>query len=144
MNIEELKTKYERRAFYPNLREAEAMIWSRYIAQNPDAFDAVIYNLHVGEGAPIPPGAPEEIARDFKLLTQYKIDVVAFKGDRTYIIEVKPYAGTTAIGQVLSYKKLYQQYIDPSADPIMMIITDQLRPDTQTLTDQMGIRLIIV
>ncbi|MEK7578898.1 MAG: hypothetical protein AAB456_04310 [Patescibacteria group bacterium] len=136
--------KFEKRPWYANLREGETFIWNRFIEKYPDAYDEVIYNQHLGSGAEIPEETPENIARDFKLLTQYKIDVVGFKNDKTDIIEIKPYAGSNAIGQVISYQKLFLKYINPAAAPNLVILTDQLRPDTQLLAEQLNIKLIIV
>lgn len=142
--IELEKTKYEKKPWYPNLREGETYIWDRYLTAFPNAYDQVVYNLHIGEGAPIPEGTPENIARDFKLLTQYKIDVVGFIGSRVDIIEIKPYAGAGAIGQVLSYSELYKMYVDYTAKPNLVILTDQIRPDTETLAKQLNIKLVLI
>lgn len=144
MHIEYKPTKYEKKPWYPNLREGETYIWDRFLTKYPDAYDEVIYNLHIGEGAEIPPGTQENIARDFKLLTQYKIDVVGFKNKEIDIIEIKPYAGAGAIGQVISYAELYKKYIDPFANPNLIILTDQIRPDTELLAKQLNIKLILI
>ncbi len=136
--------KYEKKPWYDNLRENETVIWNRFLEKYPNVYDKVIYNLHLGEGAPIPEGTEENIARDFKLLTQYKVDVVAFNKNEIDIIEIKPYAGASAIGQVISYQKLYIEHIDPTAKPNLVILTDQIRPDTELLAKQLNIKLIIV
>ncbi len=138
------RAKYGKRPWYPNLRENETFIWDRFIEKYPDAYDEVIYNLHLGEGADIPAGTEENIARDFKLLTQYKIDVVGFSKNQIDIIEIKPYAGASAIGQVVSYSELYKKFIDPEARPNLVILTDQMRPDTKTLAETLNLKLIIV
>ena len=138
------RTKYEKKPWYDNLRENETFIWNRFIEKYPDAYDEVIYNLHLGEGANIPAGTEENIARDFKLLTQYKVDVVGFGKNKIDIIEIKPYAGASAIGQVISYSELYKKDIDPAATPNLVILTDQLRPDTTILAEKLNIKIIIV
>lgn len=138
------RTKYEKRPWYANLRENETIIWDRFIDKNPEEYEEVIYNLHLGEGAEMPKDTPENIARDWKLLTQYKIDVVGFRVNNFDIIEIKPYAGASAIGQVISYAELYKKHIDPAALPHLVIITDQLRPDTELLAKQLNIKIIVV
>lgn len=136
--------KYEKRYFYPNLREAETKIWNRFIEKYPDAYDEVIYNLHLGQAASIPAGTPPNLTRDFILLTQWKIDVVGFIKDQVDVIELKPYAGANAIGQVKTYLELYKGYIDPEAEPKPVIVTDQLRPDLALLASQLGFRIFVV
>ncbi len=138
------KVHYIKRPSYLGLREEDAAIWERFMGMFPVEYDAVIYNLHIGAGAEIPENTEGVVASDFKLLTQYKIDVVAFKGDRTDIIELKPNAGTSAIGQVQNYAILYQRDIDDRGVPQAVIITDRERPDMKFLTKNAGVKLIIV
>lgn len=138
------KTKYEKKPWYPNMKEAESGIWERFMAKYPDAYDQVVYNLKLGNGADIPEGTDEAIANGFKQLTQHKIDVVGFKGDKIDIIELKQYAGTAAVGQVVGYRELYMKHIDQNSNPNMVIVTDIQRPDTVTICNAQGISLIIV
>jgi len=138
------KTKYEKKPWYPNVRETETLIWERILAKFPDAYDEVAYNVKVGEGALIPEGTEENLAFDFKTLTQRKIDVIGFKGSTIDIIELKPYAGTGAVGQVKSYGILYKKTYDANAQPNLIVMTDVEQRDTKTVADEEGIKLIIV
>lgn len=138
------KTKFEKKSWYPNMKELETNMWNRFIEKFQNEYDEVIYNLKLGEGADIPEGTEENLANGFKQLTQHKIDVVGFKGNLVDIIELKPYAGTSAIGQVIGYRDLYVKHVDESANPSLVIITDTLRPDTKTICEKQGIKLIVV
>lgn len=138
------RTKYEKKAWYPNMKQGETEVWNRFIEKYPEEYDEVIYNLKLGEGANIPEGTEPNIADDFKQLTQHKIDVVGFKGSRVDIIEIKPYAGTAAVGQVIGYRDLYITHIDKTAKPNLVIATDIERPDTKTICAKQGIKLIII
>ena len=100
------KEKYEKRVWYPNMKETETLIWERFLVAFPEAYDTVIYNLKLGEGAEIPENTPENFARMWEGLTQPKIDVVGFKGSSMDIIEIKPYGGAAAVGQVIFYNDL--------------------------------------
>jgi Tfp pilus assembly PilM family ATPase len=138
------KTKYEKKPWYPNVRETETLIWERFLAKYPDAYDEVAYNVKVGEGSEIPEDTDVNLAKGFKELTQHKIDVVGFKGNAIDIIELKSYAGTRAIGQVIGYRDLYAHSVDPVASPNLVIITDTLRPDTKIIAEKQGIKIIVV
>lgn len=133
---------YGLRNWYPHLKPADAQIWTDYINAHPDAYDSVMYDVAVGQGAKIPEGTPDNIARDFKILTQYKIDVVAFSGGRVDIIELKPNAGSGSIGQALVYRALYRRDVDPNANPRAVVITDILRPDMAEVAAKMGVILL--
>lgn len=138
------KTKYEKKYWYPNMREAETLIWERFLAQNPDAYDEVAYNVKVGEGADIPVGTDETIAEGFKQLTQHKIDVVGFKDGRTDIIELKAGSNTSAVGQILKYKKLYEKTYGNSNSVNLLIITDNTSRDLATTLEGENIKLIVI
>lgn len=138
------KVKYAKRNFYANVREAETLIWERFLLSQPEAYDEVVYNLKLGAGADIPEDTPPNIASGYKQLTQHKIDVVGFKGQNVDIIELKPYAGATAVGQVIGYRDLYISHIDPNAKPNLVIITDTERADTKLICEKQGIKLIVV
>jgi len=139
-----IKYKYGKRPWYPNMREAETLIWERFLAAFPTAYDEVAYNVKVGEGALIPEGTEENIAFDFKTLTQRKIDVIGFKDGSIDIIELKPYAGTGAVGQVKAYGVLYKNTYDKNANPNMIVMTDIEQRDTKTVAESEGIKLIII
>lgn len=138
------KTKFEKKPWYANIRDAERAIWERFIDKYPDAYDEVAYNVKVGEGSEIPEGTEENLAKGFKELTQHKIDVVGFKGDRIDIIELKDYAGTRAIGQVIGYRRLFNRGYNPSTPPSLVIITDVLRADTKIIAEEENIKIIVV
>ena len=126
------------------MREAETLIWERFLSAHPDAYDEVAYNVKVGEGAEIPEGTDESIAFDFKVLTQRKIDVIGFKNNSIDIIELKPYAGTGAVGQVKGYGVLYKKTYDGSANPNLIVMTDVEQRDTRTVAEAEGVKLIII
>jgi len=138
------KTKYEKTPWYPNVRETETLIWERFLAKFPDAYDEVAYNVKVGQGAAIPDGTEEIIADDFKQLTQRKIDVMGFKGSAIDIIELKPYAGTGAVGQVKAYGVLYKSTYDKEAKPNLIVMTDVEQQDTKTVAEAEGVKLIVI
>lgn len=136
--------KYEKRYWYPHLKPLDTAIWERFLEKYPEAYTHVMYDLAVGEGAPIAPGEEENLAHMQKTLTQRKIDVVGFAPGKLDIIELKPAAGPSALGQVNSYVALYKRDRDPTSDPQAVIITDRLLPDMQMLANEAGVKLIVV
>ena len=89
------------------MKPEDIAVWERYISKNPARFESVDYDFRVGTGAEVDPNHPEEMQRDHTILTQKKIDAVAYVGSFVYLIEVKPIADMKALGQILTYHKLY-------------------------------------
>lgn len=134
---------YEVRLFYPHMAPNDTQIWTRFIQQNPSAFDAVAYDVAVGEGASfdtvVNPATGGSVAR----LYQRRIDVIGRKDDNYVIIEVKPRASTAAIGQVKAYTKLFNRDYGERVVATALIVTDSLLPEMEVLAKDEGVNLII-
>lgn len=135
---------YGKLMVYPHLKPADVAIWERFMTLRPDAYDECIYDQPVGDGALIPKGTQENIARDFKILTQWKIDVIGYKGDHADVIELKPRAGISTLGQVQQYAIMFDELDEVNVPITPVIITDELRPDMERLSAASGVRLIVV
>lgn len=114
---------------YAHLLPKDTEIMTRYLQQNGNHIEAIAYDVHVGEGIDVGTEYPPEIIRMSKAISRMRLDALARQDGKYIIIEAKPSAGVTAIGQVLSY--LYLIGVSyPTIKPLkMLIVTDFLRPD---------------
>lgn len=142
--MENVRVTYGLKSSYNHLKPNDEAIWERFIKAFPNAYTEVIYDLAVGQGAQIPQGTEPALAKDFTLLNQKKIDVVGFNGDNIDIIEVKPRASFSAIGQIVGYRTLYLNYVDPNAKVRAVILTDALLPDMALLAEEHNVKILIV
>lgn len=136
--------KYEKRYNYPHMKPRDVEIWERFIAKYPDAYDTCQYDFAVGD---VPPFMEQRSSREgqaMKELYKSKIDVLGFKGDTIDLIEVKPEAGASSIGQLLGYVSLYKRDVNPTLPVRPVIVTDTLRTNMDYLTKEQGVTLIIV
>lgn len=129
---------------YPHMFPLDIAIWERFIVSEYNDFSGFSYDVKVGSGTEPIEGLGSEYERMQRILSKYRIDVVGHKDGRTYIIEVKPEAGTIAVGEIETYTNLYARDFG-TAEPIVgMIVTDRYLPDMQWLCDKKGIELVIV
>lgn len=135
---------YERRYKYPHMSPADTEIWEKFIAAFPSRYSTVDYDFALGSTPLSSSQVASEADANMVRLWQKRIDVLAQQGGETHVIEVKPNAGASALGQVLSYCELYRGYVDPQANTKPIIITNSLKPDMALLAQQMGVELIIV
>lgn len=135
---------YELRDFYPHMKPGDAIIWKKFIEQNPGLYDEVFYDWDCGDHWPIPDGTPPHIVEDWKILCHHKIDVVGIQEDRIDIIEIKPRASHKAIAQALNYTKLYLWDEEPSLELMPTVITDVELPNIRKLCEAHGIQFIVV
>ena len=126
------------------MKPRDIEIWERFISQTPNAFDKVEYDVHVGD----PRDNDEELSpameRDRQALGKRKIDVVGFRDDVIFIIEIKPNAGASALGQSIMYDFLYTRDYAPQGPTVAMILTDIATPNLADLTLEHNITLIEV
>lgn len=129
---------------YPHMKPADVAIWERFLAKFPDEYDSVDYDVAVGTGQRHEGAAELPLVDGFELLTKKKIDVVGFKGQTIHIIEVKPNAGASALGQAKSYELLYRRDVDQVSPLRTRLITDTIGADMPDLSDWMEVEVISV
>ncbi len=128
--------KYGRRYKYPHMGPEDKAIWERFIDANPDAFEICAYDVPVGSVPEFDTVVSPTTGGDAERLYKKKIDVLAIKGEVLFIIELKPSASATALGQVSAYKTLFKREYAPKQVLQAMIITDELRPDMEFLAEE--------
>lgn len=132
---------YEKMSEYPHMLKRDAEIWHRFIEQNPGKFLHCIYDLHVGDGAPIEDDTPPRDAYAWKRVTQWRADVAAWDGNALYMIEVKPNAKASAIGQALGYKILYLDNNKTGIKVVPVVLTDNAFGETEKFAAAVGVEM---
>ena len=135
---------YGKRNWYPHMMPEDVAIWERFMQQFPDMYDSCEYDVKVGQPPEFVTGHDDEAMRAQAPLYQRKIDVVGYKGDQIDIIELKPRASTSALGQVNGYRHLYMRDYTPPETPKAVVITDQLLPEMDELAAAAGVQLVVV
>lgn len=125
-----------------NFRDKE--IWERFIDKYPDAYKEAQYDFHIGDGPKFNTLLDDETDTNQDMLYRLRIDVVGFSGNSIDIIEIKPDAGPSTIGQVIGYRKLYNRDEEPKVPVNTVIVTDKEKPNMAWLCKDSGVRLIIV
>ena len=138
------EVQYGKRYWYPHMKPKDIAIWERFIEKFPNAYDTCIYDYHVGDPPPFNPLADngEDLNQD--RLYRLKIDVVAKKGDRVDIIEIKPNAGASSIGQVKGYTTLYIRDENYKGKIGMRVITDTLSPNLEFIAKREMVDVVVV
>lgn len=136
-------TPYEKRYKYPHMAPLDVAIWERFITANPDIFDVVSYDVPVGDGASFDTVVNPETGGDVGKLYQRKIDVVGRKNGIFFVVEVKPRASTSAIGQVKGYVTLFKRDYTIHESVVPIIVTDELLPEMEFLAKGEGVQIIL-
>lgn len=136
--------KFEIGNWYPHMSKADRAIWERFILKYVDAYDSMQYDLHVGDPPPFNTLMDDDEDKNQDMLYRLRIDAVGYTDMEIHTIEIKPNAGPSTIGQVKSYKTLYERDEQPRLPVRAVIITDIERPNMAYLCKQEGVFLIVV
>lgn len=124
---------YEPLSKYPHLAKREVVIWDRFVQLYRDFGDRADYDITCGKGVDIPEGTPPNWAANYKYLSKWKIDAVVYRGNTAYVVEVRPRAGLSAIGETLSKAIMFQKEHPDFQDVEPVLVTDIERPDVRDL-----------
>ena len=136
--------KFEKLAKYPHMKPADIEIWERFIAANPKFFDTVNYDFHVGKGADFLPDDESTAEGRENRLYRKKIDVVGYFNDNVWIIEVKPEADMLALGQVLTYKKIYIEERGPDLTLTLAVVCGNIAKEMEAVFKEHSILIYAV
>jgi len=126
------------------MRPEDVRIWERFLDAHSPLKALVAYDVHVGSTPPLRENAPEYLKKHVEAVYPKKIDAVLYFPTQTLIVEIKPFAGLTALGQALGYRHLFSQDFPFAPHPVAAIITDTAQPDIPSLCRKLGIVLIEV
>lgn len=135
---------YGRRYWYPHLKPADIAIWERFIDKFPTAYDLVEYDTPVGKIPEFVSEHDDPAIQAQGTLYQRKIDVIGYKGEAIDIIELKPRASSSAIGQVNGYRFLYMRDVSKGLKVGAVILTDELLPEMEELAAAADVKIIAV
>lgn len=136
--------EYKKGYWYPHMKPRDVLIWERFIDKYPQRYKKVQYDFSIGDVPPFIASASSREGQAMGELYKLKIDVLGYTENSIDLIEVKPAAGAASIGQVLGYVQLYKRDVNPALPINPVIVTDELKPNMDFLTQQQGVSIIVV
>lgn len=131
--------KHTERRRFPHLLPKEVVLWNKFLDKHQDEYLYFEYDIHVGQGAEIPEDIDPMIRKIALGLTRKRIDVTAHKANSITLIEIKPDAGLSAMGQLLAYLYLYTVQFRPTKKVLTHIVSDVIDVDTRNAARAYGI-----
>lgn len=111
---------------YPHMSPREEELWDQYLVWCPHRFLSLIYDLHLGDSAPIDPTWEPWVVDLVMATSRKRVDVIGETEKEIIIYEVKDRADMSALGQLLSYESLYREEYQPTKPVKKVVITDRL------------------
>jgi len=132
----------EVRIKYPHMLSEDHAAWTAFIESEWNMLDEVWYDVHVGAPMDLPRDSPNYMKAVVDGVSRKRIDVVGRDRGMLWIIEVKPFANMTAIGQVVTYAKLFNQEFDISPPALPMIVSMTLDRDILEIGEHLGVKML--
>lgn len=128
---------------YPHMMAEDTEVWSKYLRDPLVPILEVWYDVHVGGAVEVAGEAEELLPRIAAGITRKRIDVVAAVGGGYWVVEIKPFGSMLALGQVLSYTRLFKQEFAPIGEVWPVIICDRVDEDLLDEFDAAGVAVIV-
>lgn len=129
---------------YPHMFPLDIAIWERFIVAHAANYRGFDYDVKVGSGTKPVGSVGANYANMQRELSRYRIDVVAHRDNLIEVLEVKPNASASALGQVITYVNLFVKDYPKDIRVVGGIVTDREMPDIRALTVEMGMTYYIV
>ncbi len=135
---------FEKLLKYPHLSPQDKAIWEKFIEKHPKFFDSVDYDVKVGKPREYK-GKPEDVyKKDLQILSKKRIDVVGYKNDMVFVVEIHPSASFETLGQIIGKISLYKKEFGNEKKVKGILITDKEVPDIRELCNENNIDYFLV
>jgi hypothetical protein len=130
------------RPHYPHMMVEDTIVWTKFLESKFVEIKEVWYDVRVGMPVLVGDGSDDTLNRIAAGLTRKRIDVVASVGGGLWVIEVKPYANMYAVGQVITYVRLFKQEYTSPGRVVPVIICDDYDEDLVDEFDELGVMVL--
>lgn len=129
--------------FYPERTVRESGVIRDYLAAHGAEFDRIGFSVRVGQALTPDPTHLIGVQKSTIYSSRKRIDVVGVAGTRHTLIEAKQRIEPSALGQILTYEKLYREDNPDVADTRKVVIGRYTDTDTQKALNAHGVDVYI-
>jgi len=127
---------------YPHMLLEDTAVWTKFLKQQNYGIKRVWYDVRVGISTRLNGTANETLRKIADGVSRKRIDAVCSVGGGLWVVEIKPYASMQAIGQVITYVRLFvKQYTVPGRT-VPVIVCDDYDEDLLDEFDEFGVLVI--
>ncbi len=126
---------------FPALVPGEIVIFRAWLRLHEKEYDRFDFNVRIGKGEDPGPTAEPNLRAMWIHNTQLRVDAVGYIGPDPTIIEVKDDAGTAAIGQLLTYKRVWIDEARSVTPPKLILVVRTFSVNILPIVNETGISL---
>lgn len=130
--------------WYPHMLAEDIEVWSEFLKDPPFEILGVWYDLRVGKPVTVAPGGGELDLKIAAGMTKKRIDAVVRTRGGYLVIEIKPFGSYLALGQALTYARLFVVEFDDVKSATPGVVCSAVDPDLVDDYERLGVVLIEV
>jgi len=131
-----------RRPHYPHMLSEDNAIWDKFLITDAYRIERLWYDVRVGQPVYLGPAASEMEKKIAAGVTRKRIDVICEVLADTWVVEVKPFGSMLAVGQVISYARLFALEYEALGRVIPVIVCGESDSDLIDQFDELGILVL--
>lgn len=116
--------------FYPERTGNESAVLRDFLTAHGDEYDRFGFSIRIGQSANPDPSHLIGVQRSTIWSNRKRIDLVCLSGANVTLVEAKMRIEPGALGQILTYRKLWLEDHPESADPRLIVIGRYSDQDT--------------
>jgi hypothetical protein len=129
---------------YPHMQRTERAMFRDWLIHRGQSFDGFMFDVRVGNGKAVPGDVPENIAAMWRTLTKKRIDAIGYKGNETWLIEIKKRMTIGILAQIDVYAWLLLSEYFPDGPFRKLCIVGDIDPDLMDIAKQKQIEINVV
>lgn len=129
-------------ANYPHMMAEDRDLWTKLLKEKDFEIDKVWYDVHCGLGLPVPGGSGSMQYKIAQGVTRKRIDVICTVKNEIWIVEIKPHVNMKALGQIITYKRLFEAEYSTTSKIIPVILCWTIDPDIEPILMDFGVRVL--
>lgn len=122
----------------------DVAVWDRFLDAHGFEYVGFRYDVHVGGEVVKQSAWTDKIFYMASWLAAKRIDAVGYKAGETTIFEVKPEAGVTAVGQLVTYKMLFIEKYRPIGLLTCALVCANATIDETHVLEAQGFKVFVV
>jgi len=129
------------RTKFPGMQIDEILVWKAWLAANQGSYDRFDYNTRLGPGPDLPATLVEPYRSGSIALGQSRLDAVGWQGGIPTIFEVERIGQPRSVGQLLTYRHLWENDNLSAASPQLALVCSSYRSAILPALEANGIDL---
>lgn len=131
------------RKAYPERTDGESAVIRAFLLAHLAEFDSIVFGKRLGRGVAPDPSHLEGVQRQTAESSKLKLDILAMRGSRPVLVEVKQRVTPAALGQILTYKHHFVEEFPDALEPEMVVVGREAVDDAVVALQAHGVTVYL-